>query len=49
MVNNEEENIMVGEDIPIQHENPLLNTEIEEGDEVNDDTNEEKLIEDDER
>ena len=34
--NYEEENIMVGEEIPIQHDNNLVNVEIEEGDEAND-------------
>ena len=37
MENDEEENIIVGEEIPIQHEDNLVNMEIEEGDEANDD------------
>ena len=30
---------MVGEEIPIQHEETIVNMEIEEGDEENDDVN----------
>ena len=37
MENDEEENIMISEEIPIQHEDNLVNTEIEEGDEAKDD------------
>ena len=37
----EEENIMVCEEITIQHKNNLVNMEIEEGYEVNNDLNEE--------
>ena len=38
-------NIMVGEDIPIQHKDNIVNMEIEEGDEANDDINREEHIE----
>ena len=41
MENDEEENIVVNEEIPIQHEDNLVNMEIEEGDEVNDNLNKE--------
>ena len=36
---------MVGEDIPIQHKDNIVNMEIEEGDEANDDINREEHIE----
>ena len=39
MENYEEENVMVGEEIPIQHKDYLVNMEIEEVDEANDDVN----------
>ena len=45
----EEENIMVGEEILFQHEDNLVNMEIDEGDESNDVLNEEEIIEDDEK
>ena len=35
----EEENIMVGEEIPIQHEDNLVNMEIEEGENAKYDVN----------
>ena len=41
-----EENIIVGEDIPIQHGDNLDNMKIEKYDEVNDNVNEEEIIED---
>ena len=41
MANYKEENIMVGEEIPIKHDNNLENMEIEECDEANDDVHEE--------
>ena len=44
MENYEEENIVVNEEIPIQHEDRDINMEIEEGDEEIDDVNEEKNI-----
>ena len=44
MENYEEENIVVNEEIPIQHEDRVINMEIEEGDEEIDDVNEEKNI-----
>ena len=40
----EEENIMIGEEIPIQHKENLVNTEIEEGGESNDYVDEENII-----
>ena len=40
---------MVGEEIPIQHEDNLKNMEIKEGDKANDDVNEEEIIEDGEQ
>ena len=40
MENDKEENIMVCEEILIQHEDNVVNMEIEEGDEANDDVNE---------
>ena len=49
MENYEEENIMVGEEILFQHEDNLVNMEIDEGDESNDVLNEEEIIEDDEK
>ena len=49
MENDEEENIIVGEEIPIQHEDNLVNMEIEEGDEANYYVNKEEIIEDDEK
>ena len=39
MENYAEENIMVGEEITIQHTGKRLNIEIEEGEYVNDDVN----------
>ena len=40
---------MFDEELPIQHEDNLVNMEIEEGDEVNDDVNEKETINDDEQ
>ena len=48
MANYKEENIMVGEEIPIKHEDNLENMEIWEGYEANDDVNKGKIIEDNE-
>ena len=47
MEKDEEENIMVGENIPILCADKLVNMEIKEGDTANDDVNEEELIETD--
>ena len=49
MENDEEENIMISEEIPIQHEDNLVNMEIEEDNEANDDVDEEEIIEHDEQ
>ena len=40
---------MFDEELLIQHEENLVNMEIEEGDEVNDDVNEKETINDDEQ
>ena len=49
MSNEEEENLMVSEEIPIQHEDNLVNTETEKGDEVKYYVNKEEIIEDEEQ